>query len=378
MLSYWERESYTHYDYAVIGAGITGLSTAISLREKDATARIIVLERGLRPTGASTRNAGFACFGSASELSADIKELGENGMIELVEQRWSGLNKLRSRIGDDRLRYENFGGYEILRESEMHHLDRIGELNTLLKDIFKKDVFHDRTEELAQMGFSKTIQGLIYNPFEGQLHPGEMMRHLWQYAAERQIDILTGARVKRIETTGNNIKIRVRGALDSDKIGIQARKVAVCTNGFTQNLFPNLNIRPGRGLVLVTEPINGLKLKGTFHMDRGYYYFRNAGDRIIFGGGRNMQMMEEETTAFGINTLIRESLRGYLENLILPDTKVKIDRYWSGIMAFGNDKSPIVQRHSPGIYVGARLGGMGVAIGSNIGEKLAQMMAGTG
>ncbi|MEJ2004245.1 MAG: FAD-dependent oxidoreductase [Cyclobacteriaceae bacterium] len=378
MLSYWERESFTEYDYAVIGGGITGLSTAISLKDKDPGARIVVLERGLRPTGASSRNAGFACFGSASELSADIKTLGEEGMVDLVHQRWSGLQKLRGRVGDKNLKFENYGGYELLRDSELMYLDKIDLLNGLLKDLFKGDVFRDHSNELKNFGFSKTVRGLIYNPFESQLHPGEMMRNLWLLASEKGIVIITGARVKRIEPTGNLIKIRVGGNRESDKMGINAGKIAVCTNGFTRQLFPDVKLRPGRGLVLVTEPVEDLPFRGTFHMDRGYYYFRNAGNRIIFGGGRNLQMKEEETTEFGINTFIKETLLGYLQNLILPSREVKIERFWSGIMAFGDNKAPIVECHSPGIYVGARLGGMGVAIGSNIGEKLAEMMIGDG
>ncbi len=376
MLSYWERESFTSYDYAIIGAGISGLSTALSIREREPQARIIILERGLRPTGASSRNAGFACFGSVSELIEDINSMGEEAMVNLVSQRWNGLRKLRERVGDDNLQFENHGGYELLREKEINQLENLEKLNDLLKPVFNQDVFKDQSHRLGQMGFSKKIRALIYNPLESQLHPGEMMRHLWRLAGERNIEILTGAWVKRMESTGSGVKIRVRGALDSDKMGIHAKSVGVCTNGFTQHLFPEIKLKPGRGLVLVTEPIEDLPFKGTFHMDRGFYYFRNAGNRLIFGGGRNLQIKEEETTDFGINRTIRETLEGYLHNIILPKKEVKIDKFWSGIMAFGKNKTPIVQQQAPGIFVGVRLGGMGVAIGSNIGEKLADLMTG--
>ena len=68
-LSFWERDSFFNdIDVVIIGSGIVGLSTALSLRERDATLRIAIIERGAMPTGASTRNAGFACFGSITEL----------------------------------------------------------------------------------------------------------------------------------------------------------------------------------------------------------------------------------------------------------------------------------------------------------------------
>ncbi|RYZ47414.1 MAG: FAD-binding oxidoreductase, partial [Sphingobacteriales bacterium] len=66
MLSYWEKTSFLHYDHIVIGSGIVGLSTALELRGRFPSSRILVLERGLLPTGASSRNAGFACMGSVT------------------------------------------------------------------------------------------------------------------------------------------------------------------------------------------------------------------------------------------------------------------------------------------------------------------------
>lgn len=73
-LSYWERKTYfSNVDFTVVGAGIVGLNCALKLREKYPKSSIAVLERGLLPKGASTKNAGFACFGSVSELLDDLK-----------------------------------------------------------------------------------------------------------------------------------------------------------------------------------------------------------------------------------------------------------------------------------------------------------------
>jgi hypothetical protein len=73
MLSFWEQQTYLEYDFIVVGAGIMGCSVAYELRLKYPKARIVVLERGLFPTGASTKNAGFACFGSPTEMISDFK-----------------------------------------------------------------------------------------------------------------------------------------------------------------------------------------------------------------------------------------------------------------------------------------------------------------
>ena len=72
-LSYWEIKSwFTNIDYTIVGSGIVGLSCALHLKERFPKAKILVLEKGTLPQGASTKNAGFACFGSLSEILDDL------------------------------------------------------------------------------------------------------------------------------------------------------------------------------------------------------------------------------------------------------------------------------------------------------------------
>src|SRR5690349_6919396 len=113
MLSYWEQQSFSSYHHIVIGAGITGLSVAIELAQRYPDERVLVLERGLLPTGATTRNAGFACMGSATELLDDLERNTEDDVIALFLRRKRGLDKLRQRLSDDALGYRAEGGYEL-------------------------------------------------------------------------------------------------------------------------------------------------------------------------------------------------------------------------------------------------------------------------
>lgn len=71
MLSYWEQSAMLDYDFVVLGGGITGMFCALTYRKQYSKAKIAILERGLFSLGASTKNAGFACFGSLSELVKD-------------------------------------------------------------------------------------------------------------------------------------------------------------------------------------------------------------------------------------------------------------------------------------------------------------------
>src|SRR6201996_1775170 len=88
-LSVWEKESfYAPADIIIAGSGLVGMWSAYYLKKKTPSLRVTILERGLIPTGASTRNAGFACFGTLGEIMAGVKETVEEQMMELTELRF--------------------------------------------------------------------------------------------------------------------------------------------------------------------------------------------------------------------------------------------------------------------------------------------------
>ena len=91
MFSYWEQQCFSQYDHIVVGAGIVGLSTAISLSGIFPGQSILVLERGFLPSGASTKNAGFACMGSATELLDDLSHIPADEVVALFAARKRGL-----------------------------------------------------------------------------------------------------------------------------------------------------------------------------------------------------------------------------------------------------------------------------------------------
>lgn len=375
MISYWEQQYFTEYDFIIVGSGITGLSLAAEIKERKNSAKILVLEKGLLPTGASTKNAGFACFGSVSELAYDLKIMGEKALLELVNSRINGLVALRNRLGDINIDFQNNGGYElVLNDSSNNVLEKLPIINNLLYPIFNQNVFSEDSKAVSRFGFStEKINSVIFNSFEGQIDTGLMMNSLINYVTNLGVKIITGALVENYSINNGQVSLNCQSS-DGLNCHFVANKVAFCTNAFTKNIFPELTINPGRGQVLVTKPIENLKIKGTFSFDEGFYYFRNIHNRILFGGGRNVDFETENTTKFERNETIQLKLIDYLQSIILPNIDFAIDRQWAGIMAFGNDKSPIVKEIDNHIFIGARLNGMGVALGSNIAKQLADIM----
>ena len=85
MISFWEKKELLSYDLVVLGGGITGIFCALSYRERFPEASIAILERGLFSSGASTKNAGFACFGSLTELIEDIEQMNESEVYKIIQ-----------------------------------------------------------------------------------------------------------------------------------------------------------------------------------------------------------------------------------------------------------------------------------------------------
>jgi glycine/D-amino acid oxidase-like deaminating enzyme len=365
--SYWEiKEWFTNVDYTVIGSGIVGLNCAIQLKERFPEAKVLVLEKGQLPQGASTKNAGFACFGSVSEILSDLKNHTEEEVFQLVEQRWKGLQLLRATLGDKQLSYQGNKGYELFQSDLFYNecVQKLPYLNELLRAIFKRDVF---STSQNIFGFGKIHPKYIVNEFEGQIDTGKMMANLLLLAHQKGIKILNNCTVQEFVDKGNEVAIK------TTQIDFTSKKLFIATNGFSNQILQE-DVQPARAQVVITKPIKNLHIKGTFHLEEGYYYFRNIDDRILLGGGRNLDFKAEETMEFGQTTLVQEQLKKLLKNVILPNTAFEIESQWSGIMGVGNQKKAIVKPISTNVFCGIRLGGMGVAIGSLVGKELADIL----
>jgi len=373
-LSHWEYDTYfKSLDFVVLGSGIVGLSAACHLKTLRPKWNIAVIDRGSLPLGASTRNAGFACFGSMTELLDDLSHHTDTEVWGLVERRWKGLLKLRERLGDFTIGYEPFGGFEVFRSAEKQAfeacLDHLSHFNKSMKAITgHSDVFKIFEKPEANFQF-KDVPFTIQNTLEGQIHTGAMM-HAWiQRAKSLGISLFYGLSIQSVQPTHQGVELETEAGWSFTVPGI-----IVALNGFAGKLLPELSVTPARNQVMITEPIPNLRLRGAFHYDRGYFYFRNVGsDRILLGGGRNLDLQKEATTEFGTTAPIKEALMKLLQDMIVPYHLIKPERWWSGIMGVGNEKKPIVRQLHERLTVAVRLGGMGVAIGTLVGEEAAEL-----
>lgn len=368
-LSYWELKSwFSNIDFTIVGSGIVGLNCALILKEEYPKANILVLEKGMLPQGASTKNAGFACFGSLSEILDDLNSHTKEDVFNLVKKRVDGLQLLRAQLGDKIIGFKRYGGYELFTENDGLLdlcLSQKEKINSLLRPIFKEDIYSIKPNSFK---FNNVNNDIIFNKFEGQLNTGKMMTALLNKVRSKDIKILNNIYVENFSEANDSIKVK------TNQIDFSTSKLFIATNGFANQLGIT-EVKPARAQVLITKPIKNLHLKGTFHLDKGYYYFRNIDNRILFGGGRNLDFKGEETTELKQTNLIQDALESMLKEVILPETPFEIDYRWSGIMGVGNQKKAIVKQVSNNVFCGVRLGGMGVAIGSLVAKELADLLS---
>ena len=399
-ISVWEQSTYfAPKDLVIVGCGFVGLWTAYEAIQKNPKLNITILERGVIPSGASTRNAGFSCFGSVSELMYDVQLMGEAAMLETVKMRYDGLQRIQKVFKAKEIDYNQWGGYELF-EGKKHVKDKKGKapkankgasnetsalydisklendiayLNKILAPALKTPkkngkylpIYTNASKDIKKLGF-QGIEALAFNQMEGQLNSAKLVLALQKAVQAKGVQILFSTEVKKFKPHKKGVTITTN--LDAP---LETKQFIICTNGFAKQLMPSLDVVPARGQVFVTAPIKNLKFKGCFHFDEGYYYFRNLGNRLLLGGARNADFKNENTYSLDTSDTIQKVLEQFMMERILPkgSKKPKIELRWSGTMGMGKIKKPIIEQLQPNVYCAVRMSGMGVAIAPIVAQR---------
>ncbi|TAH01814.1 MAG: FAD-binding oxidoreductase, partial [Sphingobacteriales bacterium] len=347
--------------------------SAYYLKKAQPHLSVTILEKGIIPTGASTRNAGFACFGSVTELLHDIRTMGQDKTMELVQLRYDGLRRIRKVFSKDEIEYERNGGYELITAAQYPKLKQlkndIGLLNILLRKTIKQDkVFKLADKQLTAFGF-KSTQYLVGNKLEAQLHSGKLVTALLQKVQGMGVQVITQCHVTSFDKQHGLVSLNT-----NLPVPLTAKQILICTNGFAKQLLPAVDVLPQRGQVLVTAPLKKIPFKGCFHYDGGFYYFRNLGNRVLLGGGRNLAIDEEQSNELIITHKIQDGLEQFLKEFVLPGQQYTIEHRWSGIMGMGKQKMPVIKEVQKNIFCCVRMSGMGVALAPVVSNMVVKKM----
>ncbi|MES2617519.1 MAG: FAD-dependent oxidoreductase [Bacteroidota bacterium] len=370
--SYWERSVLLKpFDFIVLGAGIIGKQIAIKIKLKNPSARIALVDKYPISYGASTRNAGFACFGSISEILDDFSRSSEDQVIALAEKRYRGINQLVKEFGASAIGYRPTGSHEIFdhtqTEAKVEAMDALDRINGLMKEATGlTSIFKRATNSTFQFN---ALSDSIHNQYEGMLNSGLLNATVADKAHSMGIIPLYGFDVKSFEKISSGYRL-----YSAEGMTLDTNQLIIANNAFAGQLIPNIDVVPARGQIIVTHPIENLSFDGIFFSDKGYVYFRNIDDRVLIGGGRNHFYKEEETFDFEGSNQVKSYLENYLKTIVLPDQPFEIDMHWSGIMAMGAEKLPIVKRLDNHLLLCVRMSGMGVALGPVLSDEIAAMV----
>jgi hypothetical protein len=370
-LSFWEQQWLKNADILIIGSGMVGLQTARHIKNQWPHREVWVIDRAPISLGASTRNAGFACFGSMGEILDDISRTDENTAYALYEKRYKGLQQLLEDFGETAIGYEKTGGYEIFTPEDLAEYETIAanidKVNSALDSVAGEKPF--QMKSTSKLGM-KVLENGVYTPLEGMVQTHLLYKKVQEAAIAAGVRIMGGLTALPPEKLDSG-KWRVN---TNEGYRFDARNLVVCTNGYAAHLLPELEVLPARGQVLVTSSIPGLAWRGLMHADKGYIYFRSLGTRILIGGGRNLDFEGETTPELKTSQHITQYLENYLRDVVVPGETFEIEHQWAGTMGMHQNRTPIVQRMDEGLYACVRMGGMGVALSAVVSREMAALM----
>jgi len=367
--SFWERQYYPqHWDFIVVGGGFCGVSLAYHFQKQNPRARVLILERDILAEGASSKNAGFACYGTVGEYQSDLKLMGAEAALNLIEQRIKGLEFLKLLVGESQMSWQQLGGRELYFPDQKEEWEvaqaHLGDLNKTFNKLIQGSLFQLDKENIVQ-----GLLGSIYSPLEAQLDPVKALVQLRKLALESGVRILNSVEVKGLYSHSGDWR------LESNQGIWQAAQVVFATNAFGVPAY-DLDLIPARNQVLVTQPfVHGLK-PGNYHAREGYIYFRTIGNRLLIGGARHLALEAETTSQMGLTSTIQDYLRQFLTKDLAMGDQWKIESQWSGIIATGSSKEPLMQALEPGLWYCGRFGGMGVALSTQFAAEALKSLEG--
>lgn len=336
-------------DVAVVGAGVTGCSCALTLAEGGARVRVYEARRVAE--GASGRNGGFALRGGAPAYDVARAQLGVVGARALWRLTEDALDRVEALAGDA---FERTGSLRLAADDgELAELR--AEHDALDADGFAVEWRDELREPLAGL-----FRGAIFHPPDGSLQPARWVRRLAGLAAEAGAEIREQSPVSSLDE------------LDADAI-------VIATDGYTHGLVPALDgaVRPTRGQVLVSEPL-GRRLFACPHYARhGYDYWQQLRDgRLVIGGCRDRSIGDEFTAVEETTPVVQDAIEELATSLLAE--RPRVSQRWAGIFGATEDRIPLAGRMPDDGRLWAACGysGHGNVLGFACGELVGEALLG--
>jgi gamma-glutamylputrescine oxidase len=336
-------------DVAIVGAGVTGCSCALTLAQ--AGKRVRVYEAREVAGGASGRNGGFALRGGAPAYDVARRQLGAERAHALWRLTERYVDRLEELAGDA---FRRTGSLRLAADAD-ERLELQAEYDALREDGLAVEWRDELPAPLRER-----FHGAIFHPPDGALQPARWVRRLAAHAVSAGAEVREHERVESLDR-------------------LAADHVVIATDGYTQGLLPELDaaIAPTRGQVIVTEPLARRLFPCPHYARHGYDYWHQTPEgRIVAGGFRDKAVDHEHTAEEALTPLIQGHLERFVAELV--GESPTITHRWAGIFGTTEDRLPLagrIPRHD-GVWVAAGYSGHGNVLGLACGDLVARAILG--
>ncbi len=356
-------------DVCIVGAGIAGLSCALELLKQGK--KVAIIEKESIAWGASGRNGGLVSPGWAQGADALEAKLGLKKAQHLYDLSRQGVEMVKSNIEQYDLKNcdVKFGGLQAGRYPQREQL--VAKQRTMSEKYgYHLDLLE--VEQVREVCRSKRYFEGLFSSEDFHFHP---LNYCLGLAA--QIEKLGGL-IFENSAVLNAQKDADKHRVETAQATVSCEHVVFCGGGYTGSEMPQLkrSFLPIATYMVLTEPLGDLASQlitkeYSIKDDRraADYYRLVEGDRLLWG---SRITTDNQTNEQRLAEILREDLVSVYPEL----GAVKIDKSWSGLMAYSGHKMPIVQEQSKGQWICASFGGHGLNTGTICGTLVAQGICG--
>lgn len=326
-----------NFDVVVVGAGISGISTAFWLEKEDPSLKIAVVERGRLCYGASGRNAGFITCGSVEHFNRLIGKHGLQEATEIWKFSEVNLSLLEEHVIQDKkeeLFFEKRGSFSLAAvEPEYQELQKVSEIMNSLKIPVR---VHSGKEIEKLVGTRDFVGGIRYLD-DASVNPVRMVERMLSLL--KNTTLIEHTEVFGFEDGPDNSRV-----VKTDNGPIETSMVVFALNGYSAQIHPYFadKIYPTRGQCLMLEKVPHF-MDGPCYANFYLDYFRQMPTgELLIGGFRQLEKATEVGYSDHTTDIIQSALMDFVHKHLPQFEGKNITHRWSGIMGFSKDGQPMV------------------------------------
>jgi gamma-glutamylputrescine oxidase len=357
-------------DVCIIGAGISGCSTALHLAERGY--RVVVLEGRRVAWGASGRSGGQAIFGFASGQDKLIAQVGETAARQMFDISVEALDLLKNRVARHAIDCDLHWGQMHVAIKPRHETELKGWRDELVERYGYDSLQWLEQPQLRQLLDTDRYRGGLLDMRSGHLHPLNYTLGLAAAAEAAGATIHEDSLVTGIE---HGATVTVRTSAGS----VRAKHVVLCCNAYIDETISKAlraRIMPVGTYIVATEPLGESRMRALMRENYAVTdinwvldYFRCSADhRLLFGGRVSYSGLDPATT--------HHATRARMLQVFPQLGDAKIDYAWGGYVDITMSRAPDFGRIAPNVYYLQGFSGHGIALTGMAGQLVAETIAG--